>query len=359
MRIIKWVQDSSLKSAGLFTAVEPLISLLEASGKFSVTLVCEKKADDNSHWPIESIFSIKEFLFKRTERKSTIHHCHGIWGVHSIICWTYSLLFNQPLIISPHGMLDNWAMARSARKKQLALFLYKVMYSIKKFSFHALTNAERNDIASFFGEGADIVIVPNGVFLPIARKSKNIYDQVNVIFLGRLHEKKGIYELLDAWSLFQKIASNNKLNLTVAGWGDESIEKTLESYKGNNFSFVGSVFGTQKDRVFKDSHFLILPSFSEGLPMSILESWSYGIPTIMSDNCNVPEGFENKCAIRVETNKLSILSAFSTLDKMSNNDYVSMSYKSIDLVNQSFSWDKIITVHENKYGAMLYESVSV
>lgn len=350
LKLIKWIEDSSLKSAGLYTAVDPIINFLESNDNYEVYLVCKNKAKSNEHWSTNSILSFYEFFIKTPLIYKGIHHCHGLWGSHSFISIFVAILFRQPIIISPHGMLDKWALSKSRAKKKVAIKVYKLLFFCKKIVFHALTEQERIDIVEIFGDKIQIVVIPNGVDIPKRVSPKNMYEKVQVLFLARLHEKKGIDLLLEAWRLFSKKKDlESNIYLTVAGWGDKLIEEQLYNYEENNFKYVGSVFGNEKEKLFNESHYLILPSFSEGLPMSILESWSYGLPTIMTEFCNLPLGFSSNCAIFIEPNTNSMLSALESIEKMDSDMYTKMSHNAISLVKSKYSWESICMSHNKNY----------
>jgi poly(glycerol-phosphate) alpha-glucosyltransferase len=70
--------------------------------------------------------------------------------------------------------------------------------------------------------------------------------------------------------------------------------------------FLGPAFGQEKDQLLRSASAFILPSFSEGLPMSVLEAWSYRLPVLMTEHCNIPEGFANNAALRIGTDTESI-----------------------------------------------------
>ena len=67
----------------------------------------------------------------------------------------------------------------------------------------------------------------------------------------------------------------------------------------NNIIFHGSAFGIEKEQFYIKADAYILPSHSEGLPMTVLEAWSYSLPAIITPECNIPEGFENNAAISI------------------------------------------------------------
>lgn len=93
--------------------------------------------------------------------------------------------------------------------------------------------------------------------------------------------------------------------LDIVGWGDckfvASMKRfVMETGIGASVIFHGPAFDGDKARFYRNADGFILPSFSEGLPMAVLEAWSYGIPVLMTEQCNLPEGFAQDAAVRLE-----------------------------------------------------------
>jgi len=63
--------------------------------------------------------------------------------------------------------------------------------------------------------------------------------------------------------------------------------------------FFGPAFGEEKEELLRSASAFILPSFSEGLPMSVLEAWAYGLPVVITPECNLPEGFAFQAALEI------------------------------------------------------------
>ena len=69
---------------------------------------------------------------------------------------------------------------------------------------------------------------------------------------------------------------------------------------------MGPYYDAEKDAAFRHADAFVLPSHSEGLPMAVLEAWSYRLPVLMTPQCNIPEGFEANAALRMEPEPASI-----------------------------------------------------
>lgn len=164
-----------------------------------------------------------------------------------------------------------------------------------------------------------------------------------LLFLGRIHPKKGIKELIQAWSQLQKRADVS-WELIIAGWDDGGYSNDLiqlvESLGlSHSIKFIGPVFGQGKDELLRNVDAFILPSFSEGLPMSILEAWSYNLPVVMTDFCNLPDGFEVNAAIKIDPEINSIAVGLGKLMSLSSAQLNELGNNGRSLVEEKFTWD--------------------
>jgi glycosyltransferase involved in cell wall biosynthesis len=218
----------------------------------------------------------------------------------------------RPCIVVPHGMLEPWIMQRSARTKRWFWKGFTRSLVERAMAVQVLTEAERDSLTALTAK-ARAVIIPN--FVP-AREGDAIlpawWDESFegkrlFLFFGRLHEKKGIVELCAAWRQFNRThpAKAAACKLVFCGWIDglPDFEQTVAQLAGEfgNIHFAGPQYGEEKWRSMAAADFMLLPSKSEGLPMSILEGWSLGLPAIMTDGCNLPLGFERGAAMRTGT----------------------------------------------------------
>ena len=117
--------------------------------------------------------------------------------------------------------------------------------------------------------------------------------------------------------------------------------------------FFGPAFGRDKEDLLRGANAFILPSFSEGLPMSVLEAWSYRLPVVMTPECNLPEGFAADAAIRIETSADSIAEGLSTLFSMNDANLMTMGAKGRGLVEERFTWKTVAAQMREVYDWML------
>ena len=125
-----------------------------------------------------------------------------------------------------------------------------------------------------------------------------------LLYLGRLHPKKGLSILLRGW----KEASKRERGwvLVIAGWDQgghrEELEQLARELKiTDSVHFAGPLFGEARETAYQNANAFVLPSLSEGQPLVVLEAWSHARPVLMTPECNLPEGFEKRAAIRMNT----------------------------------------------------------
>ena len=180
-----------------------------------------------------------------------------------------------------------------------------------------------------------------------------------LLFLSRIHPKKGLVNLLKAWAKNRKSA---EWVLAIAGWDQGGHELELkklatelelawmdirEREKNSNLKipfsvlFLGPQFNAAKSACYYHCDAFVLPSFSEGLPMVVLEAWANSKPVIMTPECNLPEGFLAGAALKAEATEASLISGLNELQRMTFAERTAMGSRARDLVVQKFTWSKI------------------
>lgn len=220
-------------------------------------------------------------------------HLHGIWMYPSRAATLWARRTGRPYLISPHGMLDPWITGRGRWKKALARAGYERASWRAAAGFHALTEAEAGDIARESGR-QDSFIIANpapevrSISCPAGR---------DLVYIGRIHAKKNIVALVEGWNRAKRPQS---ARLRIAGWGDDADIAALRAATAagdGSAEFLGPVFGEDKAQLLAEARFVVLPSLSEGLPMAVLEAWAAGRPTLMTRDCNLPQGFAAGAAL--------------------------------------------------------------
>ena len=287
-----------------------------------------------------------------------ILHVHGIWTFHAAAAWAWHRITGKPVIIAPHGMLDGWILARSRRLKWLVWHLYLRDLCRRAAGVHALTVKEVADVQAVLPGVACTIIahyVPLREEAALREAPENRPAWWNadcqgrrvLLFFGRLHEKKGVMELCDAWEALcrQHADAAGRCRLVFCGWNDgivgfEARVAALAEEFGN-IAYAGPQYGEEKWRSLTAASFMVLPSHSEGLPLSVLETWSVGTPTIMTDACNLPDGFAAGAALRVEPNVDSILAGLLRAVQMPEAELAQMREAARVLVARQYSAEAV------------------
>jgi glycosyltransferase involved in cell wall biosynthesis len=264
--IITTVSNSLEKNLGGQTKF--IIDLVKkSSSKF--TLIYLSKTNKIIESVISSIYCII---------KSDVIHIVGLWSFYNQYINLLSLIFNKPVIISTLGMAEPWSLNQKSFKKKLALFLYQKYFLNNARAIHCtskqeILNLQKIDIKN------KLVLIPHGVeiYKNIKIKKKKI-----LLFISRIHNKKGIFNLIKAF----KLIKNKKWKLFILGFGDTNdvkiLKKEIKSYK--NIKFFGEVHGVEKYNYYKKALVTILPSYNENFGYVIPESLSFSTAVITTAN---------------------------------------------------------------------------
>ena len=223
----------SRKAGGLFDAVSHLVQSQQQQGMEVRVFGLRDEftgADLNAwnpvpvaafkpSWP-KAIRRPPGFLEELNAFAPDISHTHGLWLYPSIAAKNYSRKNSRPYMISPHGMLDPWALKNSRWKKLIAYAVFEREHLRGARCLRALCASEAQSMRRL-GLKNDIAVIPNGIDLPEIGKQKTENGNPPwqefvepgrkvLLYLGRIHPKKGLVNLIRAWATNRKSEIRNQ-----------------------------------------------------------------------------------------------------------------------------------------------------
>ncbi|WPU95618.1 glycosyltransferase [Mucilaginibacter sabulilitoris] len=378
MKLLLLSTSSSRNAGGLYNSVRNLGQALLKLNHYNPTVIAyndeHSDVDIAAYEPLPVVqyktIGPKGLAFSLELKKKFNHlapdiiHQQGIYLYSSLVNHNYSKKHRIPYLISPRGMLDPWILNNNPLKKEIGFKLYERSNLKGAACIHALGMPEYHAIRKF-GCDNPIAVIPNGVFLPSplnldsysppAWKADD--DRKILLFLSRLHPKKGLENLMHAVKIDEKF--RNKWKIIIAGESNTSvylnslIELQDKLQLKNDILFIGAQYHADKDLCFRYADAFILPSFSEGMPMAVLEAWSYSLPAIITEECNLPEGFEEAAAIKIEPNIDSIVDGLKKLNNFSDMELKRIGNNGYNLVRNNFTWEAIAQQMEEVYNWIL------
>ena len=343
MKVLHISYSYDFSDGGITTVVEQLIKE-------------QKKVNIEVDWIASSNYSNpfkRRNLFRRVLAiNPSIVHLHGLWRLHTRI--TRQLVkYDIPYIICPHGMLDKWALNQSNFKKKIAWQIWE-RYALENSSLiQSLCDSEYQSIKTINLDWKTQIIT-NGMDVPEFINKKDIGrpkywenkipDCANVLlFMGRFHKKKGIYQLIKAWQIISKLECSKNWWLCFTGSGDIDIKKILKNTQNiKRIIVTDPAFDLEKEKILRNSSAFILNSFSEGLPMAVIEAMSYRLPCLISDNCNLNKALKLGAAIKTNPSTEEIVKALKLFFEMKKFERDNISKLAYEYVIENHSWSNII-----------------
>jgi poly(glycerol-phosphate) alpha-glucosyltransferase len=348
MRIVHYASSISQSAGGLFYSVSGLAKAQRALGA-EVTIVGGADTtfeEDKFIWedlPIHTFRLRGKDAYSFSPRiawllvklRPDILHIHGIWSETSVYGRIASGM-GVPTVCSPRGMLDPWIVGRRSTVKRVHGALFERPF-LRHSGIHALNSSEESSVRAFFApHPVTTFVVPNGVDLP-PRPPEGARS--GALYLGRLHEKKQVLELIRNWQAQDALAP---ISLTVAGWGDPAYEAEVARLceAAANIHFVGRAYGKVKAALLAQHQWFILPSLSEGLPMAVLEAMAAGCIPVMTRECNLPELIESGSAVSMQTDFSDFSDVAQRLATCSSEAIAALSQQ-VQHDVQAFAWPSV------------------
>jgi glycosyltransferase involved in cell wall biosynthesis len=229
-------------------------------------------------------------------------HAHMIWDHPVYVASRVAGQFNIPLIISPHGSVSDPWRYRSIHKR---VYTASVLRRILRVSsaVHALTRAEALACRTF-GIGRPIFVTPNALPAEIAQYPVErphdcehwppLQGRRVLLYLGRIWREKGLDDLVRAWSDVTRGGPHSDWVLAIAGPDYRGYRKVLQALAASlevsrTVCMLEPVFGDDKLDLLSAADCFVLPSYSEGFSVALLEAAGMGLPCVYTEACNFPD----------------------------------------------------------------------
>lgn len=255
-----------------------------------------------------------------------IIHLHEYYTFQNIVTHYYAKKCHVPYVLSVRGSLCPRVRKQKAPYKQVFTY-FLGRYILRDVSIAvALTRQEERQLLSMGVNPDKVRVIPNGVnlleFADLPKKGtfreKHSIggDERIVLFLGRVTKKKRPDLLVSVFSKLVKQLAG--LRLVIAGPAEldylASLKKLTAAKKiEDKVLFTGLLVGEEKLSAYVDADVFVLTSYSEGLPLTVLEACASGVPVVITDRCNIPEVTDYEAGFVVGRNEDEIQNAVSTI----------------------------------------------
>lgn len=279
-------------------------------------------------------------------------HMHGLWQGHTRRGARAARQHRVPHLIAAHGMAEPWALRHKALKKQVYLALVEARNLRGASCLHALSRPEIGHLRKL-APRTPICLVPNGVSLEpfenlperalLETDHPELAGKFVLLFFGRLHVKKGLDLLAQALAGVRHDYPD--LHLLIAGNDDGALPPFLDQMAELGLSgratCLGHVSGEHARRVWAAADAFILPSYSEGFSMAVLEALACRLPCVITTACHFPELAEADAGVAVPPTVEGVTSGVRSLLERSPAERAALGRRGRLLVEQRYTWNQV------------------
>lgn len=307
MKVLHVIPSVDERSGGPATAIIPMCRALMQQG-VDVLLLSTTAGlpDEISHGEVLEYKGVPAIFFESqlgesfkysrplsSWLRSSIHnfgvaHIHAVFNHSSVAAAHVCQKAGVPYVVRPLGTLDPWSMTQKSLRKRLFWQISGKGIMENAAAVHYTSEAEKHSTESSLGLNHGRVI-PLGVEAASKNSNGQLASDPYVLVLSRLHPKKGLDVLVDAFLSLVQMPQFATWRLVIAGDGPvEYVSMLKEKARGSSqITFTGWLDGDEKNAVLSGASLLALPSRQENFGLCVMESLAQSVPVLVSPNVNL------------------------------------------------------------------------
>ncbi len=264
---------------------------------------------------------------------------NGLWMAPNIYPYCAAKKNGKKLVVMPHGMFLKWGLKQSVLKKKLCWWAGQGS-AMRHADMFIVTSQEEYETLRELNFRQPVTLLPNGIDIPMTT-----YPKANrriMLFLSRIHPKKGLQMLIPAWKKLQDDFPD--WDLKIAGPNNahaEEMKMLAKTLHCERVDFCGEIVGEEKTQLLSQSECLILPTFSENFGMVVAEALAAESCAICTRNAPWEGLNENQCGISCDGNEAAIQEAMRSIMTSSREENIERGRRGKAWMLRDFSWDII------------------
>jgi glycosyltransferase involved in cell wall biosynthesis len=284
-------------------------------------------------------------------RTADLVHLHGLWQAHTRRGARAARAAHVPYLIAAHGMAEPWALRHKRWKKRVYLALVEARNLRRASCLHALSRPEIGHLRKI-APWTPICFIPNGVDLApfddlppraeLEAQCPELAGKFVLLFFARVHVKKGLDLLAEALSQVAPVFP--ELHLVIAGTDEGALspfcDRMAELGLTRRMTYLGHVAGQRARQAWAAADAFILPSYSEGFSMSILEAMACRLPCLITTSCHFPEAATAGGAVVVSPDSTAVTRGLHELLERTNDERARLAWNGRQLVLAHYTWDR-------------------
>ena len=390
-RVLHIITSLSRAAGGPSRSVQGLVAGLNAAG-VEAWLLALQHGDGPWVEGVEHFVNGEPIEDAVARVKPDIVHLHGLWSLALHRCAVICRRIMIPYVIAPRGMLEPWSLQQKWLKKRIARFLYQDRDLKCAAALHATAESEAEQFRKL-GFKNPIIVSPNGVNVPKNFSRVECVDRVErrALFVSRMHPKKGVLELVEA---FKKVVSGGveecrswkvELVYTVSGEFEKEYEAKVKrrilelgmSYQDTdgtihsspsplpsptpNFIFTGALNDDEKWAAYARADLFVLPTYSENFGIVVAEALWAGVPVITTKGTPWKELEDRKCGKWIDlptegsnpSDWRTLVAALECMMSMPDDERRQMGENGRRLVEEKYTWDAVVKEMVKGYRAII------